>query len=50
MNDLKSFEYIDPPSPKMLLRALEDLFHLGAVDDQGNLTNIGLMMSLEEPL
>ncbi|KAJ4898381.1 putative pre-mRNA-splicing factor ATP-dependent RNA helicase [Raphanus sativus] len=50
VNDLKSFEYIDPPSPKMLLRALEDLFHLGAVDDQGNLTNIGLMMSLEEPL
>ncbi|XP_018512848.2 probable pre-mRNA-splicing factor ATP-dependent RNA helicase DEAH3 [Brassica rapa] len=51
VDDLTFFEYIDPPCTRMLLRALTDLFHRGAVDDQGNLTNIGHMMeSLEEPL
>lgn len=51
VEDLTYFEYIDPPSTRMLVRGMEDLFHLGAMDDQGNLTNIGHMMeSLEEPL
>ncbi|KAH0933945.1 hypothetical protein HID58_011062, partial [Brassica napus] len=51
VEDLTYFEYIDPPSTRMLFRGMEDLFHLGAMDDQGNLTNIGHMMeSLEEPL
>ncbi|KAF8094266.1 hypothetical protein N665_0367s0049 [Sinapis alba] len=46
VNDLTFFEFIDTPSPEMLVRALEDLFHLGAIDDQGNLTNIGHMMEI----
>ncbi|KAJ4904141.1 RNA helicase family protein [Raphanus sativus] len=52
VREVTDFEFIDFPSPQMLYRGLEDLFHLGAIDDQGNLTNIGHMMetSLEEPL
>ena len=53
VDDLTFFEYIGPPCTRMLLRALTELFHMGAVDDQGNLTNIDHMMEsldLEEPL
>ncbi|WZY83445.1 hypothetical protein YC2023_029829 [Brassica napus] len=34
VDDLTFFEYIGPPCTRMLLRALTDLFHMGAVDDQ----------------
>jgi len=32
---------MDPPAPETLMRALEQLNFLGALDDEGNLTSIG---------
>lgn len=40
---------MDPPAPETLMRALEQLNFLGALDDDGNLTPIGEQMS-EFPL
>ena len=39
----------DPPAPETLMRALELLNYLGALDDDGNLTQVGAVMS-EFPL
>ncbi|KAJ7760611.1 P-loop containing nucleoside triphosphate hydrolase protein [Mycena maculata] len=47
--DLVRFEYVDAPSPESLLRALEMLNYLGALDDEGNLTPFGAVMA-EFPL
>ena len=35
------FDFMDPPAPETLMRALELLNYLGALDDDGNLTNLG---------
>ena len=43
------FDYIDAPAPETLLRALELLTYLAAVDDEGNLTPLGAIMA-EFPL
>lgn len=40
---------MDPPAPETLMRALELLNYLGAIDDDGNLTKVGNIMS-EFPL
>lgn len=40
---------MDPPAPETLMRALEQLNYLGALDDEGDLTDLGLKMS-EFPL
>jgi pre-mRNA-splicing factor ATP-dependent RNA helicase DHX15/PRP43 len=40
---------MDPPAPETMMRALELLNILGALDDEGELTRIGEMMS-EFPL
>ncbi|KAL0459794.1 UNVERIFIED_CONTAM: putative pre-splicing factor ATP-dependent RNA helicase DEAH3 [Sesamum latifolium] len=40
---------MDPPAPETLMRALEVLNYLGALDDDGNLTKLGEIMS-EFPL
>ncbi|XP_028183178.1 probable pre-mRNA-splicing factor ATP-dependent RNA helicase DEAH3 [Glycine soja] len=40
---------MDPPAPETLMRALEVLNYLGALDDDGNLTKLGQIMS-EFPL
>ncbi len=40
---------MDPPAPETLMRALELLNYLGALNDDGELTEIGSMMS-EFPL
>eukprot|EP01098_Paradermamoeba_levis_P014388 TRINITY_DN6845_c0_g2_i5.p1 TRINITY_DN6845_c0_g2~~TRINITY_DN6845_c0_g2_i5.p1 ORF type:complete len:275 (+),score=81.02 TRINITY_DN6845_c0_g2_i5:243-1067(+) len=40
---------MDPPAPETLMRALEMLNYLGALDDEGNLTTLGSQMS-EFPL
>lgn len=32
------FDFMDPPAPETLMRALELLNYLGAIDDEGNLT------------
>jgi pre-mRNA-splicing factor ATP-dependent RNA helicase DHX15/PRP43 len=38
INDLVHFDFMDPPAPETLMRALELLNYLGALDDDGNLT------------
>ena len=49
IDDIVHFDYMDPPAPETLMRALEELNYLGALSDEGDLTKIGAMMS-EFPL
>ncbi|GFR40936.1 hypothetical protein Agub_g1596 [Astrephomene gubernaculifera] len=49
IDDLVHFDFMDPPAPETLMRALELLNYLGAIDDDGNLTPVGNIMS-EFPL
>jgi len=49
IDDLVHFDFMDPPPPETLMRALELLNYLGAIDDDGNLTKVGNVMS-EFPL
>ncbi|KAF3784984.1 putative pre-mRNA-splicing factor ATP-dependent RNA helicase [Nymphaea thermarum] len=49
IHDLVHFDFMDPPAPETLMRALELLNYLGALDDEGNLTKLGEIMS-EFPL
>ncbi|KAA1470775.1 P-loop containing nucleoside triphosphate hydrolase protein [Dentipellis sp. KUC8613] len=49
IKDLVRFDYVDAPAPETLMRALELLNYLAALDDEGNLTPLGSMMS-EFPL
>jgi HrpA-like RNA helicase len=39
------FDFMDPPAPETMMRALELLNYLGALDDDGNLTGLGHKMS-----
>ncbi|KAK1325862.1 putative pre-mRNA-splicing factor ATP-dependent RNA helicase [Acorus calamus] len=53
INDLLSFDFMDPPSPQALLSAMEQLYSLGALDEEGLLTKLGRKMAefpLEPPL
>ena len=43
------FDYVDAPAPETLMRALELLNYLSALDDGGELTDLGAMMA-EFPL
>lgn len=49
MQDLVKFDYVDAPAPETLMRALELLNYLAAMDDEGNLTALGSVMA-EFPL
>lgn len=49
IDDIVHFDYMDPPAPETLMRALEELNYLGAISDEGELTKVGAMMS-EFPL
>ncbi|KAK6803917.1 hypothetical protein RDI58_001701 [Solanum bulbocastanum] len=49
IDDLVHFDFMDPPAPETLMRALEVLNYLGALDDDGNMTRLGEIMS-EFPL
>lgn len=40
IDDLVHFDFMDPPAPETLMRALELLNYLGALDDEGNLTEV----------
>eukprot|EP00697_Spironema_sp_BW2_P009993 gnl/Spiro4/25055_TR12461_c0_g1_i1.p1 gnl/Spiro4/25055_TR12461_c0_g1~~gnl/Spiro4/25055_TR12461_c0_g1_i1.p1 ORF type:complete len:693 (+),score=217.09 gnl/Spiro4/25055_TR12461_c0_g1_i1:30-2081(+) len=40
-----AFDFLDPPSPDVLLRAMETLLALGALDSSRNLTPIGRKMA-----
>ncbi|KAJ2915264.1 hypothetical protein MD484_g5130, partial [Candolleomyces efflorescens] len=45
IKDLVRFDYVDAPAPETLMRALELLHYLQAIDDDGNLTELGSMMA-----
>jgi pre-mRNA-splicing factor ATP-dependent RNA helicase DHX15/PRP43 len=47
--DLVHFDYVDAPAPETLMRALELLNYLAALDDDGSLTPLGAIMA-EFPL
>jgi hypothetical protein len=49
INDLIHFDFMDPPPAEALLRALESLYALGALNDRGELTKLGRRMA-EFPL
>ncbi|KAI6019101.1 P-loop containing nucleoside triphosphate hydrolase protein [Pisolithus marmoratus] len=53
INDLLSFDFMDPPPAPMMLTALELLYALSALDDKGLLTHLGCKMAdfpMEPPL
>ena len=49
IDDLVHFDFMDPPAPETLMGALELLNYLAALDDDGNLTELGAIMA-EFPL
>ncbi|XP_050966295.1 ATP-dependent RNA helicase DQX1 [Labeo rohita] len=51
--DMGQCKFLDRPAPETLMQALEDLDYLAALDDDGNLSEVGIIMSelpLEPPL
>jgi ATP-dependent RNA helicase DHX8/PRP22 len=53
INDLIGFDFMDPPPVQTLITAMEMLYQLGALDDEGLLTRLGRKMAefpLEPPL
>ncbi|KAK9866336.1 hypothetical protein WJX84_010224 [Apatococcus fuscideae] len=49
IDDLVHFDFMDPPAPETLMRALELLNYMGALDDNGEMTQVGTTMA-EFPL
>jgi len=49
IDDLVHFDFLDPPAPETLMRALELLNYLGALDEEGDMTLEGQKMA-EFPL
>jgi ATP-dependent RNA helicase DHX8/PRP22 len=49
INDLLSFDFMDPPPPQALISAMQQLYSLGALDGEGLLTKLGRKMA-EFPL
>ena len=45
VDDLVHFDFMDPPAPETLMRALELLNYLGALDDEGEVDEAGKIMS-----
>ncbi|KJE93489.1 mRNA splicing factor RNA helicase [Capsaspora owczarzaki ATCC 30864] len=45
INDLIHFDFMDPPPSETLIRALEQLYALGALNDRGELTKLGRRMA-----
>jgi ATP-dependent RNA helicase DHX8/PRP22 len=45
INDLLHFDFMDPPPTNTMLTALEELYSLGALDDEGLLTRMGRQMA-----
>lgn len=53
INNLVNFDFMDPPPHEMLVRALESLYALAALNDRGDLTKFGRRMAefpLDPPL
>lgn len=49
INDLLSFDFMDPPPMDTLISAMQSLYHLTALDEEGLLTKLGRRMA-EFPL
>ncbi|KAK4465983.1 P-loop containing nucleoside triphosphate hydrolase protein [Cladorrhinum samala] len=49
IEDLVHFDFMDPPAPETMMRALEELNYLACLDDDGGLTRLGGLAS-EFPL
>ncbi|KAG5439636.1 hypothetical protein PCK2_000770 [Pneumocystis canis] len=49
IDDLVHFDFMDPPAPETMMRALEELNYLACLNDNGDLTALGRMAS-EFPL
>ena len=45
IHDLVGFDFMDPPPPASLVRSLEQLYALGALNDRGALTKLGRRMA-----
>lgn len=45
IHDLLHFDFIDPPPVETLIKSLEQLYALGALNDKGELTKLGYRMS-----
>ena len=45
IDDLVHFDFIEPPDPERMIRALELLNYLDALDDEGDLTDTGRLMA-----
>ncbi len=45
INDLIHFDFMDPPPAEALIRSLEQLYALGALNDRGELTKLGRRMA-----
>lgn len=45
INDLIHFDFMDPPPAETLVRALEQLYALGSLNDKGELTKLGRRMA-----
>ncbi|CBH11024.1 pre-mRNA splicing factor ATP-dependent RNA helicase, putative [Trypanosoma brucei gambiense DAL972] len=41
IEDLVNFDFVEPPAPETLMRALELLNYLGAINDDGDMTKFG---------
>ncbi len=46
INDLLSFDFMDAPPMETLITAMEQLYTLGALDDEGLLTRLGRRVSI----
>ncbi|KAL4443077.1 hypothetical protein ABPG74_002144 [Tetrahymena malaccensis] len=49
INNLVNFDFMDSPPPEMIVKSLEQLYALGAINDEGDLTKLGRRMA-EFPL
>ena len=45
IDNLITFDFLDPPSHEMLMRALEQLYAIGALNDKAELTRLGRRMA-----
>ena len=45
IDDLLHFDFMDSPPPETLIKALEQLYALSALNDKGELTKLGRRMA-----
>ena len=45
IDDIVNFDYMDPPPSETLIKALEQLYALGALNDEGDMTRLGRRMA-----